>query len=56
MVTMIAQLGGYIGKSSGGPPGLKTFSRGMEKVQIAAMVLGLQQTTPSTPTECDGTD
>lgn len=56
MVTLIAQLGGYIGKSSGGPPGLKTFSRGMEKVQIAAMVLDLQQTTPSTPTECDGID
>ena len=56
MVTLIAQLGGYTGKSSGGPPGIVTFSRGMEKVQVATMVLSaLRSNTPS-PTRCDGSD
>jgi hypothetical protein len=39
MVEFIARLGGYWGKSSGGPPGVKTFSRGMERVEAAASVL-----------------
>jgi hypothetical protein len=56
LVTLIAQLGGYTGKSSGGPPGIVTFSRGMEKVQVATMVLSaLRSNTPS-PTRCDGSD
>jgi hypothetical protein len=54
LVTIIAQLGGYTGKSSGGPPGIKTFSRGMEKVQVAAMILGMQRARPLPPTSCDG--
>lgn len=43
MVTLVAQLGGYTGKSSGGPPGIKTFSRGMERVQVAAGILLAQR-------------
>jgi hypothetical protein len=39
MVEFIARLGGYWGKSSGGPPGGKTFTRGMERVEAAALVL-----------------
>jgi hypothetical protein len=35
----IADLGGYTGKSSGGPPGAVTIQRGMEKVTTAANVL-----------------
>lgn len=54
MVTLIAQLGGYTGKSSGGPPGLKTFSRGFEEVQVAARVLEFQRTGTPVPTEEDG--
>jgi Transposase DNA-binding len=38
MVGFIARLGGYWGKSSGGPPGVKTFTRGMERVEAAAAV------------------
>lgn len=35
----IADLGGYTGKSSGGPPGSVTIRRGLEKVATAANVL-----------------
>jgi len=39
VVNLIAQIGGYIGKSSGGPPGTVTISRGLERVEVAAYVL-----------------
>lgn len=55
MVPLIAQLGGYTGKSSGGPPGLVTFSRGMEKVQVATVDLNALRPN-STPSGCDGSD
>jgi len=32
----LAELGGYTGKSSGGPPGTITISRGLAKVRAAA--------------------
>jgi hypothetical protein len=35
----VARLGGYTGKSSGGPPGSVTIRRGLEKLQPAARVL-----------------
>jgi hypothetical protein len=38
-VVWVAELGGYTGKSSGGPPGAVTISRGLEKVMLAATVL-----------------
>lgn len=38
-VRWIADLGGYTGKSSGGPPGAITIARGMENVAIAAQTL-----------------
>jgi hypothetical protein len=36
----VAQLGGYTGKSSGGPPGSATLARGLE--QVATLVQGLE--------------
>jgi hypothetical protein len=50
MVDIIARLGGYTGKSSGGPPGLKTFGRGMDDVDVAATVLRMQRDGPGTTT------
>ena len=35
----VAQLGGYTGKSSGGPPGSVTLARGLAQVQVAARAL-----------------
>jgi hypothetical protein len=39
VVRLIADLGGYTGKSSGGPPGPTVIARGLERVGIAAEVL-----------------
>jgi len=38
-VRLIAEIGGYTGKSSGGPPGPTVIARGLERVAIAAEVL-----------------
>lgn len=38
-VILIAEIGGYTGKSSGGPPGPTVIARGLERVAIAAEVL-----------------
>lgn len=35
----IAEIGGYTGKSSGGPPGSITIGRGLERIRIATEVL-----------------
>jgi hypothetical protein len=41
MTTLVAQLGGYTGKSSGGPPGTTTLSRGLLKVRAVAEALAV---------------
>lgn len=38
-VLLLAQLGGYTGKSSGGPPGAIVLQRGLEKIEVLARVL-----------------
>lgn len=38
-VDLIARIGGYIGKSSGGPPGVRTIQRGFDLVGAAARVI-----------------
>jgi hypothetical protein len=37
----LAEMGGYTGKSSGGPPGSITLARGLERVRIAAEAIEL---------------
>lgn len=54
LVEIIARLGGYAGKSSGGPPGIKIFARGMERVEVAALVLRLLREPQGKPTSDDG--
>jgi hypothetical protein len=39
MVRLVADVGGYTGKSSGGPPGPTVIARGLEQLAIAAQVL-----------------
>jgi Transposase DNA-binding/Transposase Tn5 dimerisation domain len=43
MVRMVADLGGYTGKSSGGPPGATVIGRGLERVMVAAEVVDAVQ-------------
>jgi len=38
-VRLIADVGGYVGKSSGGPPGTRVIQRGLERILPAAKVL-----------------
>lgn len=40
-VALVAQLGGYTGKSSGGPPGSITIGRGLDWLTPAARLLGM---------------
>jgi hypothetical protein len=42
-VLRIATLGGYTGKSSGGPPGMITLSRGLQRVSVVAKALRNQR-------------
>jgi len=45
-VELIAQIGGYTGKSSGGPPGSVTIGRGLERIApAAAMARHLRETS-----------
>lgn len=43
LVRWIADLGGYTGKSSGGPPGVRIISRALIKVEAAALALRAQR-------------
>ena len=47
MVRWIADLGGYIGKSSGGPPGIRVITRGFEKVEAAALAIATFRERPN---------
>ena len=42
-VTLVAQVGGYTGKSSGGPPGAQTIARGLERVVYTAKGIGMMR-------------
>jgi len=44
-VRWVAELGGYTGKSSGGPPGSVTIRRGLEPLRLAAEVLKLMRSS-----------
>lgn len=46
MVRWIADLGGYTGRSSGGPPGITVIGRGWERVEVAVEVLTRQRQPP----------
>jgi hypothetical protein len=46
MVRWIADLGGYTGRSSGGPPGITVIGRGWERVEVAVEVLTKQRQPP----------
>lgn len=45
MVTWIAQLGGYTGKSSGGPPGALVIARGPDRIRLAVELLAVVEKT-----------
>lgn len=42
-VRLIADLGGYTGKSSGGPPGARVIARGLHDVEVGARALALSR-------------
>ncbi len=39
MTRWVADIGGYTGKSSGGPPGIRVLSRGFDRVEAAAQAI-----------------
>jgi hypothetical protein len=43
VTTWIAEIGGYTGRSSGGPPGMIVLARGLRKVSTVAMALRTQE-------------
>ena len=43
LVRWVADLGGYTGKSSGGPPGATVIGRGLERIATAAQVVALMR-------------
>lgn len=47
IVELLAYLGGYTGKSSGGPPGARVITRGLENISALAMALDLGVVTPA---------
>jgi hypothetical protein len=47
VVRWIADIGGYTGKSSGGPPGVRILSRALDEVRVAADVLTRLRSSPN---------
>jgi hypothetical protein len=39
VVDLLARIGGYVGKSSGGPPGPLVLARGLLKIEYLALAL-----------------
>lgn len=55
MVRDIADLGGYTGKSSGGPPGVKVVRRGLDQIiPVATALRLLREQTATTPPDRSG--
>lgn len=50
MMEWIARLGGYVGKSSGGPPGIRVLERGWQKVVVAAAIIKALRAPEEPPT------
>lgn len=46
MTRWVADVGGYTGKSSGGPPGIRVITRGFERVQAAAIAVASLRKDP----------
>jgi hypothetical protein len=49
----IAELGGYIGRAAGGPPGTTTIARGLAQLHIAAEMLDAAGLEPRSPPRSD---
>lgn len=49
----IAELGGYTGRASGGPPGTTTIARGLAQLNIAAEMLDAIDFPPRSPSRSD---
>lgn len=47
IVELIARIGGYTGRSSGGPPGARVISRGLERITVLASALALGVVVPA---------
>lgn len=47
MVRWVADIGGYTGKSSGGPPGIRVISRGFDRVEAAASAIASLRNDPA---------
>lgn len=43
----VADLGGYTGKSSGGPPGIRVLARGFDRVETAALTISRLRNDPA---------
>jgi Transposase DNA-binding/Transposase Tn5 dimerisation domain len=47
MVRWVADIGGYTGKSSGGPPGIRVITRGFERIEPAALAISRLRNDPA---------
>jgi hypothetical protein len=52
-IRWIAELGGYTGQASGGPPGTTTIARGLARLHIAAETLDAVELGPKSPPRSD---